>query len=278
MIICYLRGGLGNQILQYLVSSYYAKKLKLNVVFSGVMMLKFFQSRLGWSIRALHFKKLISSKYSFYSFIVFVFIAVAKAFRREKYLSFDGARFQTLPFSRDIIIDGYIQSVKILDSISLDLWRNVFFILSGSSSDYIVDTGIVSVHIRKGDYLSYSDIYHSLDVTYFLDAIKHILDMTNDIRQVKLYTDDLPWVFQNFLPVLLPFIKSRGVALAIDDSCEVEAFCSMSCSSHLVMSNSTFSLCSAYIIRAFGGTGCIVQPPFWFNNKANAFLDSVTLV
>lgn len=277
MLICFLRGGLGNQIIQYLVASHYATKLNKKILFTGFLMLKHVQICLGWSVRSFHFPQLVSFKSSIYSAIFFILSLLSRILQYSESIIVDGCSFQLLPFSNHIILKGYIQNVKILDSISLDLWRNAFHMLNNVKLNYFANNNSVSVHVRKGDYLSYSEIFHALEPSYFINSINFILDNSNDIREITIFTDDLPWTFESLLPDLLPCIQSRGILLKIDASNEVDAFCLMCRSNYLVMSNSTFSLCSAYIMRALGCTGYIVQPNFWFKNEKNQFLNSSVL-
>ena len=99
--------------------------------------------------------------------------------------------------------------------------------------------GITSVHIRRGDYLLYPEIYQVCDKDYFLRAIALINDKYPDTKFL-FFSDDMSWVKKNF--------SHSNFLFSEDNNSPKQDLCLMSLCSHHILSNSSFSWWGAGLI------------------------------
>jgi len=107
--------------------------------------------------------------------------------------------------------------------------------------------GSVSVHIRRGDYLTMPG-FGALDPRYFLAALERL----SPTGPVLVFSDDAPWCREN-LNWPLAFT-------VVDGGRPEEDLLLMSLCQHHILSNSTFSWWGAWL----GQPGRVMVPPLWF--------------
>lgn len=118
------------------------------------------------------------------------------------------------------------------------------------------------VHVRRGDYLAHMDYglnNLSLPAQFYQAAIKE-LGARVGVTRLVFVTDDPEWVRQNFHDVADKAIVSSDVAtdFAIMTEC-----------ANAILSNSTFSLAAALMLK---NPGVIIAPLYWFGFRVGKWL------
>jgi hypothetical protein len=125
--------------------------------------------------------------------------------------------------------------------------------------DKINSTNSVSIHIRRGDYITdkYASIYDGVcGVEYYDRAIKHILSkIENPIFFV--FSDDCEWVKNNIDVPNANFIEWN-----LGKNSYIDMFLMNQCK-HNIIANSTFSWWGAYNNSNLRD-GIVISPVKWF--------------
>jgi hypothetical protein len=168
-----------------------------------------------------------------------------------------------------ICYDGYWQSYKYFNSIR-ELLLNEITLRNPAKvkSDLYIDIlkrNSVSVHIRRGDYLSKSNRYKyfNCDSAYYQKAISYVKKMVSD-PVFFIFSDDLSWVMENFTffsdlivkPVMFDFIPSASLELILMKSCK-----------HNIIANSTFSWWGAWLNSK--ADKIVIAPAKWYFGRLN---------
>jgi len=150
---------------------------------------------------------------------------------------------------------GFFQSEKYFNDINF-IW-NLF-----EPSDDITNSlnkynkyleGIIcSIHIRRGDYLKYSDIHPPQDLVYFNNAMKEI----GEVDKYLIFSDDIKWCKENFIGDKFVFIQN--------EKDYIELFLQSKCT-HNIISNSSFSWWGAYLNK--NENKKVIGPIKWFGNN-----------
>lgn len=108
-----------------------------------------------------------------------------------------------------------------------------------------------AVHVRRGDYLKFSDSHVNLDMSYYLEAMRTI-----DSKKYLIFSDDIAWCKANFGGSNITFIENNppAVDLAIMLGCE-----------HNIIANSSFSWWGAYLNK--NPSKIVIAPKNWFGPK-----------
>lgn len=167
--------------------------------------------------------------------------------------NFDANIFNKCPDNVDL--DGYFQNVKYFESNREDLKECFTFfdhIFDVAKSYFYGSFGgdeVISLHIRRGDYLNFS--HHPVqDVEYYSNALK----MFDDNLKVLIFTDDPEWASQQELFQPKRFFFSRNNDDAVD-LC-MQTFCK-----YHIIANSTYSWWGAWLSDA----KAVVKPKLWFS-------------
>ncbi|UWQ18475.1 alpha-1,2-fucosyltransferase [Jannaschia sp. M317] len=120
------------------------------------------------------------------------------------------------------------------------------------------DATTVSLHVRRGDYLS-SGAYGTCDGAYYARALDLIRARVPDLR-IHAFSDDPAWVRDNLsLPVPMEVVELPGAGPEVDMHL-------MSLCRHHIIANSTFSWWGAWLNPAQGKI--VVAPEVWFRDPA----------
>ena len=139
----------------------------------------------------------------------------------------------------NFMLVGYWQTFKYFDS-----YRNE--LLDAFNLKYKMLDGLISIHIRRGDYLNLSHKLSLMPLEYYKNAISYFYDL--GYRNFLVFSDDIKWcksVFNNSFYENVSFDFSK-------DKSEIEDLSLMSSCEHNIVANSTFSYCAS-----------------WFNRNAN---------
>lgn len=289
MLVCNLKGGLGNQLFQLYTTI--AASMHLHIPF------KFFNdSRIGnrgtyWTtlFRRLNPVFLISRTQFMQTHSATLQVVHEPHFN---YLPFERlfAHVDTSPDSnRSFLLDGYFQSPNyfkpVRETISRMLqieqsrdavrpkWRAILEqngVPAADTSETAADT--VSMHFRLGDYKGLPNHYPIVPLSYYRDALLHLEQKTGKlVGRVILYfceDDDFAQVTRDYITPLssefahLKWVRCKSTSLhpehAMDDWEEMLA---MSLCNHHIIANSSFSWWGAYFNPHYAR---VYYPSRWF--------------
>jgi hypothetical protein len=127
------------------------------------------------------------------------------------------------------------------------------------------DNDMVSLHIRRGDYLSLSNYNYNLEMNYYKDAL-HIANKKN----VVVFSDDIEWCINNFNDYVnregtynVYFVSNKIYKeneVLIKDDIELIL---MSMFQNNIIANSCFSLWASFI--SFYKNKIVVAPKRWYS-------------
>lgn len=227
MISCNLKGGLGNQLFQ--IAATYALARKNNDV-------------CGFNLSENKYKHNILSKINH--------IENFKPFGFYDEVSFN---YNKIKYNKNMILNGYFQSEKYF----LDFKESVLdlFVISDNDIKAVekqlpIGKSITSVHVRRGDYLKHSDVYHLCDIDYF----KMAMELVGNSFFIFI-SDDIDWCVKNFgdnANCFFPKFDSDILDFTLMTICDSNIIC-----------NSTFSWWGSYLNR----NSKIFAPKKWFNFK-----------
>ena len=164
-------------------------------------------------------------------------------------------RYQKIHLPKsNIKLGGYFQSPKYFNHIK----DKIFDLFSPTSKDleyintkYKTGKGIVSLHVRRGDYTKLSDYHYNLKIDYYLNAIDYFKD-----KEFLIFSDDIEWCKKQFTGDKFKFVNGEEdyIDLHIMSMCE-----------HNIIANSTFSWWGAYLNQNPEKT--VIYPDKWFGPK-----------
>ncbi|MDC1293093.1 alpha-1,2-fucosyltransferase [Amylibacter sp.] len=266
MIYSRIRGGLGNQLFQYSVARSLADQLgvDLGLDIREYNNLSNFEMGLSnFNIRAIFNPDgLIRHKQD--GKILFALenlIGMHKHVYYEPFLSFDK---NVLTKQDGTFLKGHWQSEnyfidknKIMEDLQIvkqPTEKNI------QLKSKIEECNSISLHIRRGDYVSNSA--HGLcDLTYYYKAVQFFIDKYGSNFEIFAFSDDPNWVKNNLeLPVKINFISNNSSKNNYEDL-RLMSYCE-----HNIIANSTFSWWGAWLNK--NPKKYIIAPKKWFaNNK-----------
>lgn len=183
---------------------------------------------------------------------------------KERKLNFQP---EILSLGDDIYLDGYWQSEKYFLEIE-DVIRKEFSLvntLTSASQDIaeqIKDCESVSIHVRRGDYVSdpkTNSVHGVCGVEYYYSAID-VINKKIDSPHFFIFSDDLNWACCN-IKIDAPTIYVRS------NNClkDYEDMYLMSKCKHHIIANSSFSWWGAWLNE--NPEKIVIVPRKWFNSK-----------
>lgn len=240
MISCYLMGGLGNQLFQ--IATAYALSKDVNDNF-------------GIDINQGHFTQKPASRYSDNIFINikkinFKIISFTSQYSEPYY------HYRKIPTLKNVLLNGFFQSAKYFDHYYNDLC-NLFInndILSRLKNKYLLENSL-SLHVRRGDYLTKPNFHFNQSIDYYLGAIKYI-DLKEKIDRIYIFSDDISWCKENFKDERLIFVENLE---------DYEELYLMSLCDHNIIANSSFSWWGSYLNR--NSNKIVIAPKNWYGRE-----------
>ena len=155
--------------------------------------------------------------------------------------------YEPLPFDeswrdKNICIEGYRQSAKYFDKNRSELLYLLDF-------PYGKKEGYVSIHVRRGDYLTLVEKHPEVSIDWYYRAMSEFEGFT-----FKFFSDEISWCMANFSH--LPNVEFSS------NSDEETDLVEMSCCEHQICSASTFSWWAAYLNR--NNDKKVIFPELWF--------------
>ena len=170
---------------------------------------------------------------------------------------FDENIFNNCPDNVDLY--GYFQSEKYFKHIEEDIRKDFTF------ESYVIDTckdfietainskEIISLHIRRGDYLNMQSYHPTSPIEYYEKALDKFPNVP-----VIIFSDDISWCLDK--PLFDPdrFFISQGNSAEYD-------MCLMSKCTHHIIANSSFSWWGSWLSKSEN----VIAPKVWFGPALN---------
>tara|TARA_B110001450_G_scaffold99707_1_gene94522 strand:+ start:186 stop:1043 length:858 start_codon:yes stop_codon:yes gene_type:complete len=270
MIYVRIRGGLGNQLFQYCSARSLADRLNVNL---GLDTREYnanspFEMGLNhFNIRAeINPKGLIKHKKNgFLKYILDIASGNHKNVYKETNLDFNNL-FVSLP--DNTYLKGYWQSEKYFEKNRKNIFKDLQIIESQSKknkkiSQNIDKTNSVSLHIRRGDYVTntaYNIKHGTCSLDYYKKSVDYLNKSLNKDFTIFVFSDDPEWAFKNLkLPMNIQFIKHNPATKNYED------LRLMSECKHNIIANSSFSWWGAWLNKNPKKT--IISPKEWYADK-----------
>lgn len=273
MIVVKLKGGLGNQLFQYAI----AKKISLRYNVDVVLDITAFENYKlhKYSLDHFDFKKRIASDRELALFGIKQISNYDKYYvKLKKYVNtyfvicenqfnFDKNIFAAA--KKNTYLEGYFQSEKYFLDIR-DILLTDFKIIKPlvdknlEFANKIFGVNAISLHIRRGDYVTNKDtlnIHGICDLLYYKKAIEYISNKIED-PVFFIFSDDIPWVKGN----LKTSFKTAYVEHNNADT-NFEDLRLMSLCKHNIIANSSFSWWGAWLNQ--NPDKIVIAPKKWFN-------------
>lgn len=164
----------------------------------------------------------------------------------KKFLE-SGFHYTEIPYniSKNEILDlsGYFQSKKYFEHCEDEIKR-----LLTPKNIYETIYDVTSLHVRRGDYLTFSKEFNQLDMNYYNKAMSIIKS-----KYYLIFSDDIKWCKKNFIGDQFMFSEGKNPAedLSLMISCE-----------NNIIANSSFSWWGAYLNK--NKDKKIIYPKTWF--------------
>lgn len=277
MIIIKLKGGLGNQMFQYAFAKIIARKNNTQLLIDN----SFFnhgEKKIGATPRNfeldifnISFKKATKQDLSYFYKLSFINKLKKKlGLNYPKTYNEKSSKYNKLIelIKEPVYLSGYFQSFKYFLGHE-NFVRDIFSFPTSNLNDEniilletIKNSESVSIHIRRGDYVSdvHTQKFHgNCSLNYYFAAIKLIKSQV-DISQLIFFSDDMDWVREQFID--LPQSKLFVTDNAGDNSWK-DMFLMSSCK-HNIIANSSFSWWGAWLNK--NPNKIVVAPKNWFTN------------
>jgi hypothetical protein len=278
MITVRLKGGLGNQLFQYATARALAVKHSTSVAFDLNSLLKreadAWHTSREYELAALGIPSVepsLAEKFAFGLVDVPARKLLQKIVRRiisgnvyhEKYFIYD-LDIETSTSARTYL-NGHFPSERYFKSIEPLLRTELQFMGQPDASvvNRIENSCSVSIHIRRGDYLTNPSAhqYHGLcSPAYYKQAIAYIASQQPDIH-IFVFSDDLAWARQHLsFPFPVEYIEGNVGKNSYLDM-QLMSFCR-----HHITANSSFSWWGAWLNPS--PDKIVVAPKRWFADEA----------
>lgn len=182
---------------------------------------------------------------------------------QEKSMRFDDSIFS---IEDETNIVGYFQSEKYFDSVKKDLKYEFTFkdhIRDAVDSRYswLKDEYLVSLHVRRGDYVKLQDTHPLCTKEYYRNAV----DLMPKDAKIVVISDDINWCKENLQDV------SPNIIYSENTSSYEDMYLMTRCNSNII-ANSSFSWWGAWL----ADNDRVVAPKQWFG--VNSSNDSSDLI
>ncbi len=229
---CYVRvcGGLGNQIFQIANGYAYSKRFGKNLIVDCST----WNASQGTNIEV--YKDTLFKNFEFGHINENVVTIQEQRFNYDELPNIDGS----------VCLSGYFQSLKYFE----DYKDEFISLLQLPDIDLsAIEFPSVGIHIRRGDYLLYQNIYQRCDKEYFRPFFEIFKN-----QPVYVYTDSPDMVLEEFSEFDFKLVRSDS---------ELKDFTSLSKHQVIIGSNSTFSWWASLV----GKPEKVVFPSRWFVDR-----------
>lgn len=186
------------------------------------------------------------------------FLAGLGIYIHSNHIYFETSRKSILP---DKYVEGLWHSPIYFDSIRDILKKEISFVertkLPKDTIEQINTSQSVCIHVRRGDYLNYSD-YIVCDENYYISAMNIIRKRVPGCR-FFVFSDDMDWVKVHLNGEDVDYMPMNNT-----DTIDFEV---MKTCKHFIISNSTYSWWAAYLGEY--EKKIVITPDRWYNDGKN---------
>lgn len=258
-VSCIIQGGLGNQLFQIATVYDYAYKYNKVPIFKNVENL-YNQSN---HERKTFWKTLFSDKLNVIDIDVYDKINFNIIDEKQNNV------YTELPYIKgNVLLKGYFQAYKYIS----EKTRLKMIELIYSNEDYMYeaykiyniitshfginnDDDMISLHIRRGDYLLFDTYHTNLKLDYYEKAYNMSCELSNKKRNIVVFSDDIKWCKENLSD------KYENIYFIDINNIQIE-FILLSFFQNNIIANSTFSWFASFI-SSFKDK-IIIAPKKWF--------------
>ena len=121
-------------------------------------------------------------------------------------------------------------------------------------------TPVISLHVRRGDYVTHHNKFRVLGLSYYVDALDTICKKLSldEKPKVIVFSDDIPWCRSNLK------LEKAGVTVFAEQVSHWHDLCAMTKCDHHIISASSFSWWGAWLNASTSKV--VVAPRPWFNS------------
>ena len=182
-------------------------------------------------------------------------------------LVYDEEIVKSLEPVKDSVVDiaGYFQSEKYFKKYESDIKKEFAFkehVVDGARKifDTVTSGGkVVSLHVRRTDYIKLSDTHPTLTQEYWDKALEHFPD-----HEVLVISDDVEWCMDNFVGGRYTFSSDMFSDIGISPN---QDMCLMTMCDGNIIANSSFSWWGAWLNQ--NEDKKVVAPSTWFGPSGN---------
>jgi len=239
-----LQGGLGNQMFQMATAYAYAQKYGKSLVFDH-------------SVKVISPDAGVPRKSYFDTMFQQTGNADVKSLFWNVYQESEFPYHEIPYLYGNVQLKGYFQTAKYFNEFRSEILK--FFQNENKAvGPTLITTSFptVSLHIRRTDYITSSDLHTNQGMNYYVAAVKALKIPK---LQIRVFSDDLKWCQQN-LPAYFP----EHELLYMTGSDEEDLW-NMSLCDHHILANSSFSWWGSYLDTK--QTAITVAPKIWFNDS-----------
>lgn len=266
MITVNIKGGLGNQMFQYAC----ARALSLRNEDRLRLARSDYQGDVNreFSLLAFNINSEVVNTNSI-PFYLKLINRVRQKLTRNFYVNFQP---EVLKKKGNVYLDGYFQSEKYFTDFA-EVIREDFELNGGLEGAAAIaaaqiqrDSHAVSLHVRRGDYVTHPDFGGIVTKEYYKRAIARI---TKEIPKAHLYifSDEIDWCRENLRNTdKLTFVSQS-------DFKDYEELTLMSLCQHHIIANSSFSWWGAWLGK--NESKIVIAPTRWANQNENWYNDII---
>ena len=199
-------------------------------------------------------------------------VTVGKAEASTPIYHEQGLRYQSIPLSPDIVLDGHWQCERYFRPIQTAILRDVkprYYPIEVNLQAHETARAIVQaksscfVHVRRAVHptADYPEVHGVLSLDYYRAAMKLLPADT----RLFVFSDDVDWCLKNFTA---PNFMNGLVAYTVTGNDAVTDLFLMSLCDHAIIANSTFSWWGAWLGPDIHD-GTVIAPKQWFAPTSN---------
>lgn len=240
MIIANLKGGLGNQLFQIAAGVAVAKQLNTDFAINYNLQHNCIQGFNPAKYKNTLYRNIPSTDH------------IPQSVYQEPHF-----HYSQIKCDKDCIIDGYFQSLKYFERYADEI-RSLFCFPESSITrsikvSNIAGDSVTGVHIRRGDYKTYSNIHYLQPKEYYNKAINLL-----SYNKIVVATDDWKTFYEE---KLLSDFEDTHTIFSTGGCSEVDDLCILSNCNNIVMSNSSLAWWAAFLGKK---KETVIAPSMWF--------------
>lgn len=282
MIKVQLRGGLGNQMFQYAFGRYLSLQNNTTLVLDTSFLqsklpLKKLATQMQYELHIFNIRAEVSANFFASNNIVSYPFAKAEYMLREKINSekYNFVKETDFSFHPEFLqakdnsyLIGNFQSEQYFKQVDQEIRKDFRFKNEMNPENLqwknkIEQCNAVSLHIRRGDYLSIAknaQKFAALPLSYYQEAVSLISNQISD-AQFFIFSDDIGWVKENLkIDARVHFVQNNHTKASAYMDMWLMSLCR-----HNIIANSTFSWWAGWLNEHPGKI--VISPAKWFEDS-----------